>query len=195
MVHCYSISNAGEAAFYVSNFMEFCKLDEYSIASPYFETWFIEVKLKNSAKGLVIGVIYWHPSTSLSEIKLQFTQTLSHLAKHKKAYIICGDFNVDLLKSQSSPSVNEYIDSIFSEGCYCMIDKPTRNLRHSSTLLDHVYSNILNKSLTSNTLQYEISDHLLTTLSISKSHRIKNEQAYRCTANFSCENFADDAAY
>ena len=97
MVHCDSISNA--VALYVSNFLDFCKLDEYSIASPYFETLFVEVKLKNSAKGLVIGVMYRHPSTSLSEFKLQFTQTLSHLAKHKKDYIICGDFNVDLLKA------------------------------------------------------------------------------------------------
>ena len=45
--------------------MKFCKLDEYSIALPYFETSFIEVKLKNSAKGLVIGAVYRHPSTSL----------------------------------------------------------------------------------------------------------------------------------
>ena len=52
--------------------------------------------------------------------------------------------------------LTEYIDSVFSEGCYCMIDKPTRITPHSSTLLDHVYSNILNKTLTSNILQYEI---------------------------------------
>ena len=154
---------------------------------------FIEVKLKNSAKGLVIGVIYRHPSTSLSEFKLHFTQTLSHLAKHKKEYIICGDFNVDLIKSQSSPSVNEYIDSVFSEGCYRMIDKPTRITPHSSTLLDHVYSNILNKTLSSNILQYEISDHLPTTCSVFlKPNKINNDQIYRCTAKFNCDNFTDD---
>ena len=66
------------------NSLEFCQLEEYSIASPQFEILFIQVKLKNSAKGLVIGVIYRHPSTSLSEFKLQFTQTLSVLANHKK---------------------------------------------------------------------------------------------------------------
>ena len=100
MVHCDSISNAGGVALYVSNSMEFCRLDKYSMASPYFEILFAEVKLKNSAKGLVIGVIYRHPFTSLSEFKLQFTQALSHLAKHEKEYIICGDFNVDLVKSR-----------------------------------------------------------------------------------------------
>ena len=59
MVNCDSISNAGGVALYVSNSLEFCKLEEYSIASRYFETLFIEVKLKS--------VIYRHPSTSLSE--------------------------------------------------------------------------------------------------------------------------------
>ena len=141
MVHCDSISNAGGVALYVSNSLEFCKLEEYSIASHHFEILFIQVKLKNSAKGLVIGVIHRHPSTSFSEFKLQFTQTLSLLAKHKKDYIICGDFNFDLLKSQSSSPVNEYIDSAFSEGCYCIRDKPIRITPHSSTLLDHVYTN------------------------------------------------------
>ena len=191
-MHCDSISTVGGVALYVSYSMEFCRL-EYSIASLCFETLFMEVKLKNSAKDLVIGVIYRHPSTSLSEFKLQFTQTLSRLAKHKKDYIICGGFNVDLVKSQSSPSVNENIDSVFSEECFCMIDKPTQITPHSSTLLHHVYSNILYKTSTSNILQHEISDHLPTTHSVFlKPARIYNEQTYRCSAKFNCDNFTDD---
>ena len=150
--------NAGRVALYVSNSLKFCKLKEYSIALSHFEILFLELKLKHSAKGLVIIVMYRHTPTSLSELKLQFTQTLSLLAKHKKDYIICVDFNVDLLKSQSFPPGNEYIDSAFSEGFRCMIDEPTYITLHS-TLLDHVYSNILNETLTSNILQYKISDH------------------------------------
>ena len=102
---------------------------------------------------LVIGVIYRHPSTSLSKFKWQFSQTLSLLAKHKKDYIVCRDFNVDLYNSQSSPLVKEYIDSIFSEGCHCIIFKSTCITPHSSTLLDHVYLNIFNETLTSNVLR------------------------------------------
>ena len=74
-----------------------------------------------------------------------------------------------------------------------MIGKPTRITPHSSTLRDHVYSNILNKTLTSNILQYEISDHLPTTCSVClKPDKINNEQIYRCTAKFNCDNFTDD---
>ena len=196
MVHSDSISNAGGVALYVSNSLEFCKLEEYSIATPFFEILFREVKQKNFAKGLVIGVIYRHPSTSLSEFKLPFTQTLSLLAKHKKYYIICGDFNVDLLKSQSSSPANEYINSVLSEGWYCIIDKPTRITPHSSTLLDHVYTNIPDKTLNSNIVQYEIFDHLPTTCSVFlKPDRINNDQIDRCTANFNCDNFIDDVCY
>ena len=114
----------------------------------------------------MIGVICRHPSSSLSDFPIQFTPTLNDLTKHKKDYIICGDFNIDLLKSQSSTSINEYIDSVFSEGCYCAVHEPTRSTSHSSTLIDHVYSNILNKTLTSNILQYEIFDHLPLTCSV-----------------------------
>ena len=193
MVHCDSLSNAGGVALYVSNSLEFHKIDEYSFASSHSETLFIEVKIKNSAKGLVIGVIYRYPSSSLSDFQIQFTQTLNDLTKHKKDYIICGSFNIDLLKSPSSTSINEYINSVFSEGCYCAVDKPTRITSHSSTLIDHLYSNILNKTLTSNILQYEISDHLPLTCSVFlKPDRNNNVQTYRCTTNFNCDNFVDD---
>ena len=99
---------------------------------------------------------------------------------------------VDLLKSLSSPLVNEYIDRVFSEGCYYVIDKPTGITPHSSTLLNYVNSTILNKTLTGNILQYEISDHLPTLCSVFlKPDRINNHQIHRCTANFSCDNFID----
>ena len=47
MMHCDSISNAGGVVLHVSNSLEFCKLDEYFIASPHFEILFIESKKKN----------------------------------------------------------------------------------------------------------------------------------------------------
>ena len=116
-VHCDSLCNAGGVASYVSNSLELHKIDKYSFASPYSETLFINVKIRNSSKGHVIGVIYRHPYSSLPDVQIQFTQTLNDLAKHKKDYIVYGDFNVDLLKSQSSTSISEHIDCVFSEGC------------------------------------------------------------------------------
>lgn len=189
--NCNSLSNAGGVAIYVNNFLRFSKIEKFTIATVHSETLFVEIKLKNRKKGLVIGVVYRHPSSSLLPFQNQFTQTLNELAKHKKEYIIFGDFNVDLLKHQN----NSYVDSVYAEGCFCLIDKPTRITSHSATLLDHVYSNILEKTLSTDILLFDISDHLPTTCSLNlKPDRTNNNRMCRNTTNFCNDNFINDTS-
>ena len=113
-----------------------------SIHKIHSESLFVEIKLENTAKNLEIGVSYRHPSSSLIDFQNQFTQTLHSLAKHKKDYILCGDYNVDVLQRHNSSTINAYVDSVYVEGCLCLIDKPTRFTPSSATLLDHVHTNV-----------------------------------------------------
>ena len=123
---------------------------------------FVEIKLENTAKNLVIGVIYRHPSSSLTDFQNQFTQTLHSSPKHKKDYILCGDYNVDVLQRHSSSAINAYVDSIYAEVCLCLIDKPTRFTPSSAIVLDHIYADIYNRTVAADILLYDISDHLPT---------------------------------
>ena len=84
---------------------------------------------------MVIGVFHRHPSSSILDFQSQFIHTLNNLAQEKKEYIICGDFNVDILKKNST--INTYVDQVYAEDCFCLIDKPTTITSHSATLLDH----------------------------------------------------------
>ena len=132
---------------------------------------------------MVIGVIYRHPSSSLTDFQNQFTQTLHSFAKHKKGYILCGDYNVDVLQRHSSSAINAYVDSVYAEGCLCLIDKPNRFTPSSATLPDHVYTNTYNRTVTADILLYDISDHLPTMCSLMlKTKKIsrsaKNVQTY-----------------
>ena len=91
---------------YISSSLSYSKIDEHSWATFHSESLLVEIKLENTAKNLVIGVIYRHPSSSLTDFQNQFTQTLHSLAKHKKGYILCGDYNVDVLQRHSSSAIN-----------------------------------------------------------------------------------------
>ena len=139
---------------------------ELSTATTHYESLFIEIDVKTEKqKNLVVGVFCRHSPTSVLEFQTQFVHTLNNLTQRKKEYIICGDFNVDILKKSSI--INTYIDHVYAEGCFCLIDKPTTITPHSATLLDHFYSNIMEQNLTSPVLLHEISDHLPITCSIN----------------------------
>ena len=57
-------------------------------------------------------------------------------------------------------TINTHVDHVSAEDCFYLIDKPTRIMSHSTTLLDHFYSNIIDTNLTSTVLLYELPDHL-----------------------------------
>ena len=90
-----------------------------------------------------------------------FVRILGKLSVKKHKFLICGDFNIDLLKHYSSSKIDSYLNTN-SEFCFNLITKPTRITSHSSTLLDHLYTNMLSKQITSGILTYNISDYLRT---------------------------------
>ena len=46
--------------------------------------------------------------------------------KPKTSMFICGDFNIDLLKYEEHVGSAKFIDTMYSNGLYPLIDKPTR---------------------------------------------------------------------
>ena len=79
------------------------------------------------------------------------------------------------------------------EGCYNLIDKPTRITDNSSTIIDHIYTNIFDKPLDSGILSYDISDHLPVYCSLRIGTSRNCEPILRrCSKNYKAENFVDD---
>lgn len=66
----------------------------------------------------------------------------------KDVYIM-GDFNIDLLKCETSQVSQDFLLSLRS--CYLIptVDKPTRVCRTSATLIDNIFVNNLDKLLAS----------------------------------------------
>lgn len=52
--------------------------------------------------------------------------------------IICGDFNIDLFKSDRNTNYKEFENELYISGLYPLITKPTRATKTSATLLDNI---------------------------------------------------------
>ena len=74
--------------------------------------------------------------------------------------LICGDFNIDLLKCESHNTTQNFVDIIFGAGFYLLITKPSRITDTSATLIDNILTNDLCRNNQSGLLINDISDHL-----------------------------------
>ena len=120
----------------------------------------MEIDTPGKSIDLVIGTIYRHLGANFHTFLEELCSTLGQLADDKREYIICGDINIDLLQYQLKAPITNYVNFIYLEGCYNLIDKPTRITDNFSTIIDHIYINIFDKPLDSGILSYDISDRL-----------------------------------
>ena len=54
-----------------------------------------------------------------------------------------GDFNINILNSQSHQPTNEFINLMLSNSLYPLISKPTRITSSTATLIDNIFTNNL----------------------------------------------------
>ena len=144
IVYSNSSSNAGRVATYILNNLKFTRREDLEFNSSDSENVFVEITL-HSKKVIIFGLIYRHPRNSFSEFQDKFLRTIIKLGQDKLDYLICGDFNIDLLKREVKPKISDYINTILSEGCSNIINKPTRITECSASLIDHMYTNVTDK--------------------------------------------------
>ena len=161
-------TQGGGVGIYVRNSIPYTVSPTFSIFSDrLFESIFVELTLPKSKSKLIIGSVYRpnvnHPNLSQSEQFSQSMELLSNLlsliTNSKSNVRILGDFNIDVLKLNSSNQAAEYIDLLFSFGLLQVITKPTRCTSNSATLLDHVLSNSACGHTSSFIMTSLISDH------------------------------------
>ena len=68
--------------------------------------------------------------------------------------------NIDFLKCNSHSQTEEYLDMLFTNNLLPIITKPKRLTDHTSTLIDHIYTNSPISQITTGILTVDISDHV-----------------------------------
>ena len=72
---------------------------------------------------------------------------------------LSGDYNIDLLKIRINDNFNCFYENVISSNFIPNITLPTKNCDTTSTLIDTIYTNALDKDHTSGILIRSISDH------------------------------------
>ena len=77
--------------------------------------------------------------------------------------IMCGDFNIDLLKNNSNGPTGNFTDLTLTEGFVPKITIPTRVTHHSATLIDNIFIYMKdiqdNDEVVASILETDLSDH------------------------------------
>ena len=89
----------------------------------------------------------------------EFTDLLIVLRARSKSVFLCGDYNIDLLKINANDNFNIFYENVISSSFIPSITLPTRICDTTSTLIDNIYTNSVDKICTSGILIRPISDH------------------------------------
>ena len=138
-----------------------------------FESIFIDFEV--DGKKIVFGTIYRSPNCCHDDFLVNLSNVLSEGTKLSPRLIISGDFNYDLLNSENT-NVNMFTDTFFEFGLYPLINIPTRITDTTAKVLDHVWTNILDRPIRTAVLCNPISDHLPTfvNIAVNKAEKKRN---------------------
>ena len=103
-------------------------------------------------KNYIVGIIYKHPFCNTNNFISLLSNSLLAITESNKKYFVDDDFNVNLL-NVNKKSIQHYLNTLESIGCNLLVNKPTRVTNHSSTLLDHLYTNAIKGEIDVGVLQ------------------------------------------
>ena len=154
-----SRSAAGGVAIYASKYLNAFGRTDLSTTDDDFETVWVEIN-NTKAKNILCCCAYRHPSSNPVRFKEHLESILSQLTRENKNIFIMGDFNINLLSSETHPESNDFILMLNSFFLLPYILQPTRITERSATLIDNIFANTYSMDAISGNLVSKISDHL-----------------------------------
>ena len=119
------------------------------------------------------------------------------LSKENKEIYISGDFNFNLLKSDSNNACSNFFNLMNSNGLLPFILHPSRVVEgQTPSLIDNIFSNNTSSIILSGNIYFQISEHFSQFASIQHDKiDVKNIDMYaRNYRNYSDEKFRDDVS-
>ena len=153
----------GGVALCIQDHLSVTKRPDISVYCSYIESVFVEIDKDQlgSDKNIVIGTIYRPPGHDLDTFILEIEKILDVLHKENKTIYIMGDYNINLLNSDTHNPTGSFLDTMYSNMLYPLITRPTRVTANSATLIDNIFTN--NTCNTGSTIQgvfvTDITDH------------------------------------
>ena len=100
---------------------------------------------------------------------------------------ICGDFNFDLLKTDTDHSTQHFFNLLCSYGLLPHILQPTRVTENTASVIDNIFSNNLQDDISGNVL-LTLSNHFSQIISVSREQS-REKMSIRETQNIQARAF------
>ena len=89
----------------------------------------------------------------------EYTDLLNIIRARSKFVYVCGDYNIDLLKLSSNNNYYSFYENVLASSFAPLITFPTRICDTANTLIDNIYTNVIDKGHTCGILIRTISVH------------------------------------
>ena len=161
------LSKHGGLITYIHDSFSFERLSDvvYNQNSTVYESMFLKIHNKTSEfTKYIIGNIYRRPSSILAELDQfieEFTLVAHNLQEKPSKSYLCGDYNINLLKIDSSQHYSRFFENMTTLGFFPQITRPTRLSGDSNTLIDNIFTNNFCKPHLAGILVTPVSDHLM----------------------------------
>ena len=154
-----TLSNKGGVAMYVNSDFNNYERTDLNIQTKDFESIWIEIRNAKS-KNIVCGCIYRHPRYHQTDFLDYMDSTLHKITKEGKEIYICGDFNIDFLKTDTEKSSTDFYALLSSNGLLPYIIHPSRVVEGKMpTLIDNIFSNNFTDHIRSGNIYMQLSEH------------------------------------
>ena len=178
---------SGGVGMFIDESFSYCVLEK--VSNEAFQSLWIEISFAKK-KNVICGVLY-RQHNSPHHFQQYFDETIEKYASSGKHVVIMGDFNIDLLKCDTSSYSHDFISSL--QSCYLIptIDKPTRVRSSSATLIDNIFINNPEQVMACGNIVSDISDHFsqFCILKTMKDRVKVNKSKVRDFSRFSADRF------
>ena len=138
---------------------------------------YVEIRAKNGSQ-ILLGSLYCSLNTNTKPFTDHLEETINMTrTKNPNTEIILGmDNNLDLLKSDTCKTTENFLDLMINRERWPTITRPTRITQRSATLIDNIFiSSKLHRSFDSMVILDDILDHL-PTLVLLKQTKLCNKK-------------------
>ena len=153
---------------YVKKEFKFHERTDLNIKTKDFESIWIEIKNEKS-KNIVCGCVYRHPRYQQADFLEYMDSTLHQIVKEGKELYLCGDFNIDFIKTDTERCSTDFYSLLNSHGLLPYIIHPSRVVDGSMpSLIDNIFSNNITDSVISGNIYMQLSEHFSQFASIKR---------------------------
>ena len=110
---------------------------------------------------IIVGLIYRHPSMDITDFNRNcINKLLENISKEQKSIFLHGHFNVNLFNYNENNQNNQFLDYVASYPFRPLILQPIRITNPYNTLIDNIFSNVIDPDMILGNLTTNTSDHL-----------------------------------